>query len=106
MVLEFKWDKKIRAAQQQQPTEAPFPPEPFDIEALGSNRAFDRLKSDVFKGGIRFLSLIGRLWFPVIRSGWPLYPNDRPFVLVSRRKDVEEILARHDVFGVPYGPEM
>lgn len=71
---------------------------PFNLDELGADGWRHRAK--VWLTGLlmpRILFLLRKLW-PVARIG--------RFVIVTRATDVRDVLARPDVFHVPYGPEM
>lgn len=70
----------------------------FDFNDLGA----DRWWSPVFR---RLWLWSLRLAFAFFRTAWPI-PKFGRLVIVTRDADVRDVLAKHDVFQVPYGPEM
>ena len=71
---------------------------PFNLDELGADGLRQRLK--VWLQGLLFppaLFLLRKFW-PIARIG--------RFVVVTRAADVLDVLAKPEIFQVPYGPEM
>lgn len=70
----------------------------FDFDDLGADRPW----SPVFR---RLWLWSLRVVFAFFRTFWPI-PRFGRLVIVTRDADVRDVLAKHDIFRVPYGPEM
>jgi Dyp-type peroxidase family len=95
---ELKYFRKISEYEEAEarPDLPPLPP--FRIESFGTDSNIKRAKREL----TRLLMLAG-LWF--LREFWPILRIGR-LVIVTRYKDVVDVLKRSDDFNVPYGPEM
>ncbi len=70
----------------------------FDFNDLGADRSW----SPIFR---RLWLWSLRVAFAFFRTFWPI-PKFGRLVIVTRDADVRDVLKQHDIFRVPYGPEM
>lgn len=70
----------------------------FDFNDLGADRRW----SPIFR---RLWLWSLRIAFAFFRTFWPI-PKFGRLVIVTRDADVRDVLKQHDIFRVPYGPEM
>ena len=94
----IKYFAKIAAAQARSERDDPSAEGAFDFENLGA----DRYWSPVTR---RFWLWSLRVAFALFRTFWPL-PKFRRLIIVTRDRDVRDVLSKPATFGVPYGPEM
>lgn len=94
-MLTLKYYDAIKKAQSDA---APSPPRPFDLNDLGADTTLKRWTTKAVASAMR-----GALH--LFREFWP-NPQFGRLVIVTRDSDVREVLARPDLFEVPYGLEM
>lgn len=94
-MLTLKYYDAIKKAQS---APAPSPQRPFDLNDLGADTTLKRWTTTAFASVMR-----GALY--LFREFWP-NPQFGRLVIVTRDSDVREVLARPDLFEVPYGLEM
>lgn len=94
----LKYFDKITAAQAISKSSNTSNEDDFDFNDLGA--------------GSRWSPFLRPLWlwtlraaFAFFRTFWP-FPKFGRLVIVTRDADVRDVLTQHDVFRVPYGPEM
>ncbi len=98
-MFELKYNAKIRAMQARDAAHKPGRLAPFEFQRLGMSRGwFARLKSRAFALFLRWL-------FSLLREVWPIVRIGR-LVIVTRERDVKEVLTSPDVLEVPFGLEM
>jgi Dyp-type peroxidase family len=94
----LKYYKMIDAAQAQgsQPGHAPV--KSFDLNTLGADSRLARLRHWALDRAFRIV-------FFLLRELWP-NPRFGRLIIVTRDEDVRAVLARPDLYEVPFGPEM
>ena len=70
----------------------------FDFNDLGADRSWSPVLRRLWLWSLRVA-------FAFFRAFWPI-PKFGRLVIITRDADVRDVLARHDIFRVPYGPEM
>jgi Dyp-type peroxidase family len=94
-MLRGKYFDRLKELQRKHP--APSAEKPFDFALIGSDGLGARLTRFVLDRHRFFLGVL-RTLKPILRIGG--------LAVVTRYDDVKEVLDRHDVFEVPFGPEM
>lgn len=70
----------------------------FDFDDLGADRSWSPVLRRLWLWSLRVA-------FAFFRTFWPI-PKFGRLVIITRDADVRDVLAQHDIFRVPYGPEM
>ena len=98
-MFELKYFGKIATYEEREATtKDPKRPPPFNIEALGMDNTMRRVAR---RFAMRFMLFA----FFVMRGVWPVARIGR-LVVVTRYKDVLDVLNKSQHFRVPFGPEM
>jgi cytochrome P450/deferrochelatase/peroxidase EfeB len=70
----------------------------FDFNDLGADRSWSPVLRRLWLWSLRVA-------FAFFRTFWPI-PKFGRLVIITRDADVRDVLSQHDIFRVPYGPEM
>ncbi|SDN70962.1 hypothetical protein [Afipia sp. GAS231] len=70
----------------------------FDFNDLGADRSWSPFFRRLWLWSLRVV-------FALFRIVWPI-PKFGRLVIITRDADVRDVLKQHDIFRVPYGPEM
>lgn len=70
----------------------------FDFDDLGTDRSWSPVLRRLWLWSLRVA-------FAFFRTFWPI-PKFGRLVIITRDADVRDVLAKHEIFKVPYGPEM
>jgi Dyp-type peroxidase family len=94
----LKYFDKITAAQTISRSSNTSDEDDFDFNDLGADRWWSPFLRPLWLWSLRIA-------FAFFRTCWPI-PKFGRLVIITRDADVRDVLKQHDIFRVPYGPEM